>query len=197
MWHWRPEKWCWKFRFDHSNKLQFTIYSEKSYIYLFLFAYYIKKQNKIHNITILLFLLYFWSNKCSLAEQKRLLSKTLKSYPLFSPSFPRGKGNHAQNVVLGCQPSLLISQQTLQNPQVTTSIFWTSTCLWMRAKLSRALFSSSSTTFGSSTVRFSLKASCTRRRAYVLQKREIKTTHLMFCICLLLTQFWESNWPEK
>ncbi len=156
-----------------------------------MFAYYIKKRNKIHKITVLL---YFGSNKCSLAEQKNTSFKNTQILPYFPKE--RG-GNHAQSIVLGCEPSLLISQHTLQNPQVTRSISWTSTCLWMRATLSRALFSSSSTAFGSFTVRFSLKASRTRRRAYVLQKREIKTTHSMFCICLLLKeslpQLWKSN----
>ncbi len=40
-------------------------------------------RNKLHIViyfTILLFLLYFWSNICSVVKHKRLLSKTIKSY---------------------------------------------------------------------------------------------------------------------
>ncbi len=33
MWHWRLEKLCWKFSFDHRNKLQFNIYSHRKQLF--------------------------------------------------------------------------------------------------------------------------------------------------------------------
>ncbi len=118
------------------------------------------------------------------------------------PSFPKERGGEPCTKYCSGLWAISADFSTYSTESTGHNIYFlASTCLWMRATLSRALFSSSSTAFGSSTVRFSLKASRTRRRAYVLQKREIKTTHSMICICLLLQeslpQLWKSNWPKK
>lgn len=95
------------------------------------------------------------------------------------------RGKCVQNVVLGCQlpPSSYFSTNCAESGDYKIYFLdqCISTCLWMMAKLSRALFNSSSTTFGSSTVRFSLNASRTLRRAYVLQKqiRSLNFLHLL------------------
>jgi len=33
MWHRRLEEWCWKFSFDHRNKLHFNIYSNRKHLF--------------------------------------------------------------------------------------------------------------------------------------------------------------------
>ncbi len=68
MWHWRQEKLCWKFSFDHRNKLHFKIYSNRK-LYFWIIEIF-------HNITVLV---YFWSNTCHLGKHQRLLSKTYKN----------------------------------------------------------------------------------------------------------------------
>jgi len=60
---WRLEEWCWKYRFDHSDKLHFNIL-------ISIYSY-------SNNIS-------FSSNKCSLDEQKRLISKKSKLFKMFN-----------------------------------------------------------------------------------------------------------------
>ncbi len=90
MWHWRLEKWCWKFSFDHRNELCFIIY-----IYAFSRRFYPKRLTITFRLYIFISMCVLWESnpqpfallaQCSTTEPHRntLISYTHIEYSYFT-----------------------------------------------------------------------------------------------------------------